>query len=207
MGGPLTVTLVDDFATQDTAKWFGWDANTTHTGSQVQVACTNGYPGLRALGPYDFRASSVAVEVPQIPNLGNGTTEAMLFVEQVGTPGNRVQIMVGGGFMVFREYIGFVGDDTFTAYSATDHRWWRIGMVDATVTWETSADGASWTVQRTKGTALDLAAVEVVLSSGFYGTEPTPGSTIFDNVNVAPVARSMPIPLRPHRGLLMRGRR
>jgi hypothetical protein len=185
--GILVHTIPDPF-TADTGIWLasGYNGGTVVlSGGRVQITCNNTYPTLATLPAYDFRGSSMTVQVPQVPPVGNGSTEALAFVHDVAS-GNRVQMMYSGGQLVMREQTGAASDDTSITYSAVDHMWWRVSESTGTLTWETSPDGLAWTTRRTKVSTNYWAHVAVYLACGYYGTETAPGPALFDNLNLAP---------------------
>jgi hypothetical protein len=185
---PLTETVTYDFAVQDVDRFTGWGAQVFLVSDQLQINATVAYPNLNTGGSqgYSLAGSSCFVEVPQVTNLGNGGTETIFFVENRAVAGNRVLMMYSGGNLVMREEVSGADDDTTLTYDSVAHRWWRIAESGDTLTWDTSPDGQTWTTRRTKtkNPALDLTDLTIYLSAGFFGTEPTPGAALFDNLNL-----------------------
>lgn len=67
-------------------------------------------------------------------------------------------------------------------YDAVSHAWLRLHETDGVILFETSSNGSDWTLQASYSHGLDLSAVYLQFSAGYYGTET--GSTSYvDNVN------------------------
>jgi len=190
---PKTATLTDDFTgALDMTKWpaaKGGAANSNGRGTVPTI--TTAYPGYQtAANSYSLIDSSMALEVPVVPNAGLGTINAIL---TFWTPGGQVQVYWENNFLKLREEIAGVQSDVNVAYNAVTHRWWRIRHVAATnvLSWETSPDGLEWTIRRSKTPGFALGSGQVEILAGYYGTEAFPGTFEFDNFNVAPAPSSI----------------
>lgn len=184
---PKMSTFVDDFTTQDTTKWGGWSANNTVTGGRAQLVVTNGYESIYTNARYDLTGSAAQIEVPQAPNLGNGTTGAFFILHATGT----VRLLIGyesGNLVTGWTNAAGADDKTGIPYDAVAHRFWRIREAAGTTYWETAPDGTTWTVRRTLADPIPSTALDVILNAGYYGTESAPGVALFDNVNTVPVS-------------------
>lgn len=104
---------------------------------------------------------------------------------------NNTEMGVDNGNMKFFFRQGGSSNDysgSAIPYNATNHRWWRISVAGTTMTYETSADGSSWSnpfgVTRTVSGSWyqTLDPYFDTTASGAGGT----GSISFDNVNNAP---------------------
>lgn len=182
---PSVRELTDDFTTQDTTKWSGWGANVAVVSGVAQITTTNSYNNLQSVATYDARNAITSVELPQAPNLGNGTTSAFL---QLNNPITTQRVRMGeeGGTLQAAYDPGTGSWTTLasTTFNSTAHKIWRIREAGAQIYFETSSNGAAWSVLAGPvATPVNLSAVQVVLISGYYGTEPTPGSAQFDNFN------------------------
>ncbi len=175
-----TETLTDQFTTQS-AKWSGYTASTVVSSGVLTITPTGSYPNIYSSLSYDLTSSYVMVQLVQPPNVGNGSISAAMNVE-VST-NNEESIGWSNGELFFSEKIGGVVSETTIAYNATNHKWLRMRESAGTIYWETSADCISWTTQRSKTAGLTLTSVRVVLYSGYWDTEPSPGTAIFDNLN------------------------
>lgn len=187
-GYPSTATLTDDFSVQDAVKWAGWDVGCYVSSGKLTLDCSTAYYGITSIPSFDFTNSSITFQLLQTPNVGNGTTEAyggiVLSTANFG-------ICTEGFYWsydtlsVWRS-LGSVEYGTASAtYDPTKHQWMRITESNGTLRWWTSGDGIGWSVFDTGAAAFPLEGVSVTLQSGYWGTEPTPGSAVFDNVNVS----------------------
>lgn len=175
-------TLADDFTTQDNAKWTYFAAANVSAG-QLQLVPTVGYDNkIDSLATYDLTSSTVSVQVVTAP-LGNGGIDTFL---KAYAGADEVRFYREGTLLHFEEVVGGSTSATTLTYDPVAHAWWRIRHDGTNLLWETASDGLNWTTQRTKVPARSWAAVTVQLLAGFFGTEPTPGTSVFDNLNVAP---------------------
>jgi mannan endo-1,4-beta-mannosidase len=182
---PKAATLVDNFATQDDMKWVRF-GGATISGSRFSVVPTVAYPALYAARKdYDLTASYALIECVQAPNVGTGTIGATMSVGPAPHgSGHLFQFgFYGGNFVV--TYNGGSGSTFSTLFSetwnATNHRWWRMREAGGTAFWETS-NGTTWTTKHSLAVS-GLTDVQISVSAGFWGTEPSPGTAIFDNFN------------------------
>lgn len=173
-----------DFAAQDSTNWTGWGANVAIATGRLRITPTTGYPALQYATNRSLVGASITAEVPTVPNVGNGGTVATMYFQP--SVGNRVELLWANNSLISREVVASSTTDTSVTYSAANHRWWRIREALGVVYWETSPDNVTWTVQRSKVTALALSNGVIVMASGFGGTEPTPGFAEFDNFTYAP---------------------
>lgn len=189
---PLMGTLADDFSIQDTAKWtFAATGDITVTGGQLQIVPTGNYSEVRSIASYDLTASYARIEVVQPPNQGNGSVTSALGLtpDASGNASFFEFVFTNGGLSAdYRVSGGTVTNVNFTTYDATNHRWLRISESGGSVFWHTSPDGRVWTQFGTVTTAASFAstAVYAYLNAGYWGTEPTPGTSIIDNFNLLP---------------------
>ena len=79
-----------------------------------------------------------------------------------------------------------------TAYVAATHQWLRILHDGANIDWDTSTDGATWTNRGTFATPITITALSVRLYAETYEAIASPGTCIFDTINVArlPIIRA-----------------
>lgn len=184
-------TFNDNFATANTAKWGGYGANPTIVSGRLSITPTGSYPSLYTNSQYDLTSSYAVVQLAQAPNVGNGSTSATLQIKVDNN--NSEEIAVEGTNIVFREKVSGTSNNVTIPYDAVAHAWWRIRETSGTVYWDTSPDSINWTNHRSKAMGVaSLASVTVVLLAGYWGTEPSPGTALFDNMNlqVAPVSAS-----------------
>lgn len=180
---PLTSALTDNFTTKDTAKWSWGGTSAVSSGTLTQTP-TSGYTDY-IITPvnYSLVGSSISVQLVQPPNVGNGGTEALLAYDQGG--GNSEVLTWNNGNLNFRETVANVQDNTSLTYSATDHKYLRIRESGGTIYWDTS-DGVTWTNRRNKVAGISITSGTAFLQTGYVATEPSPGTTIWDNFNLSP---------------------
>ena len=177
-----TSTLQDDFASASSSKWY-FSSGATVTGGRLSLTPTSSYESIFSINTYDLTGSYALIEIVQAPNIGNGTTE--LYLELVAGS-NKLDMLMHNNQLVFRETVSGVRSDTQTSFDPTLHRWWRIREASGIIYWETSPNSLSWTVQRQKTPGIpSITALSVSLVAGYYGTEPSPGTAIYDNFNIA----------------------
>jgi hypothetical protein len=193
---PKISTLSDDFTTQDNTKWV-YAAAASVSGGRLSTTPNTSFTGnVNSAIAYDLTESSVYVQVPQTTNLGNGHTETFIQLFDTGTnltSKNSLLIDYLGGnlTMQYRDSAGTSVNLATVTYSATTHAWWRIRAASGTVYWDTSPDGFTWTQQASWAATIPLTSMKVILGSGYTGTEPSPGTALFDNFNVPAVGAAM----------------
>lgn len=191
--------LTDAFATQDTGKWT-WGARASLASGRVSLPLNADYGGfIQSKVGYDLTGSSVIVQVPQYPNVGNGTTEAYIQLDILGTSNvNTLQWHSVGSSLIAAYHVSSAVTTVATlALSSTDHKWLRIRHNGTQVVWDTSPDSSTWTQQATWTPTFSLTNLQVTIGSGFTGTEPAPGTAIVDNVNVPSNAPSFTVSASP----------
>ena len=124
------------------------------------------------------------VQLVQPPGVGNGSISATLNVEV--SSGNHEAVSWENDQLLFRETVSGVRSDTSIAYDPENHVWLRIREAGGTIYWDTSPDALNWTNRRSKASGLSgLDSVTINLFAGYWGTEPSPGTVLFDNFNRA----------------------
>lgn len=178
-------TLTDTFTTQDTTKWT-WGAAASVVSGQLQCAANSSYTGsVTSATTYDLTGSYAYIQVPQRAGPGNGSVDTTTVVAVDAS--NNLKLMLEGSSL-YCQYTkaGTVTTVATLTYSATTHAWWRIREASGTTYWDTSTDGVTWTQRASVANPFAVTAVKVTIQSGYYGTETTPGTAIFDNFNTAP---------------------
>ncbi|HEY0101812.1 MAG TPA: S8 family peptidase [Pyrinomonadaceae bacterium] len=143
---------------------------------------TSGYNGLEMAGPFDFRDKTLQVEVQPASQAGAVWTYFKLYIDD----SNGLVFAVGANLFTCDSTINGVTDRTQLAWDATI-RYWRFRHdIDAnTVSFDTSADGVTWTTRKTVTPAFSLGAVRTGFGAGATGTtNAAPGTAIFDNFRV-----------------------
>ena len=152
------------------------NANTGTTAILVSSAST-----------YAMTGSQAAVKVSSVPsNAGNVNAQFSVFLNG----SNYVQWFYESGSLYAFKYVGGVQTQlaSFT-YSSTTHAWWRIRESAGQLKWETSSDGAVYTIQASVNTSslFSMSALKVNFYVETFGTGlSSPGQASFTNLNVAP---------------------
>lgn len=138
------------------------------------------YNGYVSNVPWNLDNLGVSVEVVQAAANGADTIFALC-----KDPLNFLTMIVEDGALYFDHTAQGARDITSIPYSATQHRFWRIrhagADTSAQVTFETSADGVNWVIQRGDRPRFLVAAVFPEISAGTGVPLANPGSAIFDN--------------------------
>jgi hypothetical protein len=135
----------------------------------------NGYV---SAGTFNLTDAYATVEVPQVPN------GSALAIFAVGIDSNNwYRISARSGLIFFQDIVSGVKNSVSITYNAAQHHYWRIrhNSGSDSITFETSGDGTSWTVQRTVPRQLAIAAMHLELDAGTYEAVSAPGIAIFDN--------------------------
>jgi hypothetical protein len=209
-GVAKTETLVDTFTggTLDTTNW-PTNSNATQSGTLILTMPAGGNALVATSGALRHHDSYVLMENTAFP--ADTGTECGMFVRLNGSGDERYGIIKIGTALFFQDRYsirsGVVVDNGSGSivYNATNHRWWCIRETAGKVTYETSPDGTTWTVQRTVGTNLRHGATTQTHIDMFDGT-PTVGQTwLPDNYNVPPTTgKGPPFPSSRVRPVLFR---
>jgi hypothetical protein len=187
---PKLETITDDFATQDTAKWTFAAAAAVTSGQVVCTPSTAWDAYFEAKAVYDLTGSSYVVELVQATATGTGgSLETYVELDSGGTHTNPMLLfrkVAGNLLSVWRNSSGTETTVNTAAYSATNHRWLRIRESGGTVFWEVSANGLSWNSYGSVATPFNITSLGVRQGCGTNTAEGSPGTAIFDNVNLPP---------------------
>ena len=179
-------TLIDDFATQDTAKWtFGSGASVT--GEQLVMQCLSSYSSeVLSVDFYDLTGSYALMEVVSPQSPGTGTTSTYFFCRE-DPDINAVRWIIAGATLLAEHRVAGTNTTIFSAaFDATTHRWLRFREDAGTIYWDTSPDGVVWTNRATWVSTITLTALKAALGSGYYGAESSPAPAVVDNFNLIP---------------------
>lgn len=186
-------TLTYDFATYDTGRFWRSNAkNVAFVDGELRLRATAAYHYIGSFGDYDLEDSHFAIEFVGNSNAGNGSisTEFRAIDNVEGSGGDYFMFSIEGGPSGDVYCIENVGEDNDTeyigAYDATDYRYLRLRESSGIIYWETSANGYSWTVRKSKASALSLYESDMLLVCGRWSGEPDPGYSYFDNLNLMP---------------------
>lgn len=136
------------------------------------------YSGYLTMSPRDMTSSHARVEVVQTTDNSADTIFA------VGQDSNNWYGFVEeGGKLYLQMKVAGKKNSTNVDYSRTEHRFWRLRheATENLMLWETSPDGATWTILRSEAPQVPLASLYIYLGAGTYLVEGSPGVAIFDN--------------------------
>jgi hypothetical protein len=151
-------SLGDDFDDNrvNTTLWPNNYGGASETGGRmrvpVNVGTTAGYQSAREWTLTGSRLTAKLVTLPAAN--GSSTGSASMWVNST-TSGTRLGWSYNpvSGNLSCQSQVGFSdGSAVSMAYSAIDHVWLRVREASGTVYWESSGDGASWTVRRSLAT-------------------------------------------------------
>ena len=185
-----TSTFFDDFNDNslNPTKWTVRDplspAVISEQSQQLRItlpASTATYNGVGSNAAYDMRGGIAQVEVVQSASQA-GWVESSFILEIDAQ--NYLLIGTGAGSIVFRAYLNGVNDQQVANYDPVGHHYWRFRHTLSTnsVSFETSADGAVWTSQKTVTAGSILASARFVLLAGAWGpNNASPGAAIYND--------------------------
>lgn len=188
--GP-TPAISDNFnaASFDTAKWSNV-TNASHVSGRLRVTPVAegvGQPATAAVN--NLTQAPIWVELPTLPVADpQHSVQFMLFSSDYA---NSASITVGGSPRSIYSFAtgGDAGGFMVAAgsYNATTHRWLRFVISAGNLLYQTSADGITWTTQRTVTAPAWMTAAPVRASLQAKlgtSTNPSPGYAEFDNFNI-----------------------
>ena len=132
-----------------------------------------------SVAKYTLAGRRAAVKLVTLPTSGSG--EALL---RLTTDANNwLSIGKSGANLLMRNRVAGANSDTTIVFDAVNHAWVRIReSVAGTIVWETSPDGAVWTVRRTVSTGLaPYTNINVVLIAGHSVSGDADQVTEFDD--------------------------
>ena len=182
---PKMATFTDDFTTQDTGKWW-FDSGLSVVSGQLNIPVTSGYPGAYSNAHYDLTSSAVTAQIVQTPNVGSGSTETFLTLRS--TAGTSLYFDINNGVIgAYRKAFGVMTTVGTVTYNAATMKYLRIVHDGTAISWQYSANGSTWTTIGSPWTpTVPVSWLDVELVAGYWGTETSPGTAIWDNVNVLP---------------------
>lgn len=191
----LISTLSDNFDdnSTDTAKWTVRIDNGTvaEQNSRLEVAAAStafGYGGYTSFNRYDLTGSRAYVHMVQpTASVEGAETYLKVFIDD----NNEISLLKGGGSFIPRIRVNGTNTDEYPAYDAAVHKWWSIREEAGTIYYETSTDGTTWTLFKSRAnpfTAAQLANCRVDLIAGQYQATTGTGTAIYDNFNTTGAA-------------------
>ena len=99
----------------------------------------------------------------------------------IGTNTGGVDLLLeAGGFSFLQGTV----DTPLSSYDAAKDVWWRLRESGGTLFFETSADGATWTMKGQTADPPGLDAVQVTIGAGAYRATSMPGTAEFRCYNL-----------------------
>ncbi|HJR06862.1 MAG TPA: S8 family serine peptidase [Pyrinomonadaceae bacterium] len=184
------VVMADDFNDNEInpAKWSKFDADAPASiieqNGRLEVAPapnTVGWPGLYLPGTFDFRDKTMQVEVQPATQTGSVYTYFKIYLD--ADSNNYLMFLTGAGYDFYDATADGVLDRTYTPRDATI-RYWRFSHNSEanTVSFDTSADGATWTTRKTVPVLFPINSVWTAFGAGTGDTtNAAPGTAVFDN--------------------------
>lgn len=186
----LIETFCDNFNdnTMDSNLWsvLVGPGSTVETGGQLAItpATTAGaqYDGYTTINTYDLTGSGVTVQYVKGLNATLGC-ETTFNLQMDGN--NYVSFLSTNTGYVFRHRTAGVNSETYlTPRNDPAVLWWRLMERSGTIYWDTSNDGVHWINRRARSTTFAITSLTIRLTAGTYQNVATPGTAIFDNVNI-----------------------
>ena len=188
---PLAASLLtDDFAVAAPLRWFYPGGGFAASSGRLECAPASDYPFLISSEPWDLTGDSFTVELVQNAALGAGTITTE-FAARIDASNGFKFIIPGGdaGLLVLREQVAGVDSDVSIPFKPALHKWFRFRHGGGKLHWEASRDGATWSILRSKTPGIAVSSLFVFFTTGFYGTESSPGVVVFDNFNLPNLTR------------------
>jgi hypothetical protein len=185
------VAMADNFNDNllDSRMWtpLYTDSNVTvaEQNQRIELAITPnaaGYNGIVSASPFDFRDRTVQVEVPQTASqAGWVETYFQLYLDE----GNYLTISSSNNAVACDVWINGVRDRSGSTWNGNSFWRYRHDIDANTVSFETSANGSTWTTLKTVAAPFALNALKARIISGAWGTgNSAPGTAIFDNFRI-----------------------
>ncbi len=179
-----TATLTDDFATLDAAKWTAHGSASVNAGRLELIPASSYGNYIDSVAALDLTNSYMSIELVSAPQ-GTGTIDVFFHCYASDLSGDEVGFYTEAGNLNMRETVASTPSATSITYDSVAHRFLRLLHNGTDLHWDTSPDGTTWTTQRTKTPGRTWDSVVIEPLAGYYGTEPTPGVAIFDNLNLS----------------------
>lgn len=188
-----TPVFTDDFAVVDTSKWRdkttqgAWNANERIVNGQLVLDCLVSYAAhLESTNTYDLTNKFGYIEIVGRPAQGGDNSTEMYFgIRNNTNASDYFEFIIGGsGAIAYSHALGNVnqpggGSVSYDPVSMRFLRIWHDGVSVAMQTAPT-ANGA-WTTRASWVPAWPTNAVRFYMYTGFYGTQASPGTAIYDN--------------------------
>ncbi|MER5209388.1 LamG-like jellyroll fold domain-containing protein [Streptomyces sp. NPDC002838] len=150
--------LSDDFDDNrvNTALWPTVYGGASETGGRARIRLDPGvFSGFRTVRQWTLTGSKVTARLISAPAAGGSSTATASMWVHSTTSGTRIGWSYNPVTNVLscQNQVSFSdGSPVSLTYSAYDHMWLRVRETAGTVYWESSRDGATWTVRRSLAT-------------------------------------------------------
>jgi hypothetical protein len=142
------VGLSDPFDGTGNVSWSGLPANGNVANGVLTMPTTSSYPVVEASTPINLEGQSASVQLTSTPNTVASSTQAFFQLHQAGTPQNFMGWMWTADNTLSAELsVGGRATRLGTVAYTPNTQWLRIAENTGTLTWQTSADGTTWTTQ------------------------------------------------------------
>lgn len=181
--------LTDQFPSLDATIWTAGAGASVVTGQLNLAVNGTGTGTLITAIPYALTSSSMYAQLVQPPNVGNGGTWGAMSFTKDATLTDYVGIVWSAGNILLRNQVASAANDTTITYDPLLHKWFRLRHDGTNLYFETASNPAgAWVTRRTLTTGLPtwLPSGYPEFFAGFSGTEPAPGTNIWDNFNYTP---------------------
>ncbi len=190
----MPAILTDNFNDNviDTAKWdvaaldnFNAGVTVVETGDQLVITplastASSNFNGLTSDATFNITQGFAIWKLEQMA-INGAVTRCGVFLDA----NNWVGFQVTPSVLTFRKRASSTDSNTTTIYDSTNHKYLMLHHCGARVNWYISPNGLTWTAWRT-GVEPEFTVTEVklFLDAGTTGSVATPGTAIFDDVEI-----------------------
>lgn len=186
----LFAALQDTFNDNEIGAYWGDSyGGVVETGGRARVPLVAGaYAGYQTGAAWTLAGSSVYVKLATVPVASTATEAHMNFSVKSATEGTNINYRLSllDSSLRLENNVGYWDPDAVVlTYNATAHRWLRFREDGTNVYWETSPDGATWTVRRTLATPdwITAAAADLALDMYAYRDAGVSDFAEYDQLN------------------------
>lgn len=169
----------------DTPTYWASYRGASVTDDELELPAQTNYPEAYAGTVLDLNDSSYTSHIAQVPELGNGTTEADFKLEY--NADNALQLYISGGQLCgFYIVDGSKTARCFGSFSIAAQGYMRFRHDGTNIIFETSPDNMSWTTLWTFVSPFSgeiLKTLRPSYAAGYWGAETAPGKLVIDTIN------------------------
>ncbi len=208
----------DDFGNNQLDAWWklgtltppaaAWDQQVTvsETGQRLEITPRRNvneksYNGYVSVSNWNFTGARATVEVMQTT-----TNEAQTIFTLALDSNNWFRFLAASGNLNFQTRVSGTESSVSIPADGAQQRFWRLrhDRPNDRIIFETSADGASWSVRRAVPRQIPIKGLAVELNAGTPASVAAPGTAIFDSLllesNPTPALPLYAAPTRPVSG-------